>query len=258
MGTRWTVLAVLLFAPLTAPAQTLPADFVLVGAAVRTRPAYDGSASQRRELIPVLRFYGRTWFARTTQGALEGGARTELAPGFNVGAQIAYEGGRSASESAFLRDHNLPDLDPGASFGLHLEWDHALGPVPLTLLARGRQHADPDRGAQADLRLSAGIYGDGRVIAGVFAQATWANARSAQSFYGITQQQAAATGLPPFDAKSGPLFASLGLLWSADLSREWVAVGSLERRQLHGDAARSPLAERGRNTYAGAGLAYRF
>lgn len=248
----------LLLAPLSAFAQNPADDYVLVGAALRVRPAYDGSAYRRAELIPVLRYYGQPWFARTTQGVLEGGVRKEIAPGLNIGAQLAYESGRSTSESAFLSSHGVSSLNPGASFGLHIEWDWKFGPMPVSLLLRGRQHADTDRGAQADLRLNAGVYSGGGFVAGVFAQATWANAKSAQSFYGITQQQAAATGLPAFDAGSGPLFASLGLLWSADINREWVAVGSLEARHLQGDAARSPLAERTWNYYAGAGIAYRF
>ena len=247
-----------LVVPLAAFGQSPAEDHVLIGAGLRARPAYDGSDSQRGELIPVLRYYGRPWFARTTQGLLEGGARVELAPGLNFGAQLAYEGGRAASESSFLRSHDVPDIDPGISFGLHAEWDRKLGPVPVTLLARVRRHAHADLGAQADLRLTAGIYGEGGILAGVFAQATWANARSVQSFYGITPQQSAATGLTVFDAGSGPLFTSIGLLWSVDLSREWLALGSAEARKLRGDAARSPLTERTSNYYASVGLAYRF
>jgi hypothetical protein len=53
------------------------------------RPAYDGSGDQRTDLIPLIRYYGRPWFARTTQGVLEGGARWPLAQGVNVGVQIA-------------------------------------------------------------------------------------------------------------------------------------------------------------------------
>src|SRR5206468_761619 len=102
----------------------------------RTRPAYDGSAAQRTDLIPTVRYYGKPWFARTTQGILEGGTRMELARGLNVGAQIAYEGGRLASESDFLRSNNVPDINPGASVGLHVEWDQELGPIPVTLLGR--------------------------------------------------------------------------------------------------------------------------
>ncbi len=245
-----------LIAPLAALAQNPAEDYVLIGAGLRARPAYDGSDSQRGELIPVLRYYGRPWFARTTQGVLEGGARIELAPGLNLGVQLAYEGGRAANESGFLRSHDVPDIDPGISFGLHAEWDRKLGPVPVTLLARARRHAHADRGAQADLRINAGIYGEGGVLAGVFAQATWANAKSVQSFYGITPQQS--TTLPAFDGGSGPLFTSIGLLGSIDLSREWLALGSVEARKLRGDAARSPLTERTSNYYASVGLAYRF
>ena len=77
-------------------------------------------------------------------------------------------------------------------------------------------------------------------------------------FYGITLPQSAATGLPAFGAGSGWLFASVELLWSVDLSPNWIVVGSMESRRLHGDAARSPLAERASNYYVSAGIAYHF
>ena len=230
----------------------------LLGPGLRLRPAYDGSASRRAELVPVVRYYGKHWFARSTQGVLEGGARMELVPGLHAGAQLAYEPGRKASESDLLKSHGVPDLKLGASLGVHLEWDHRFGPVPIALLARARRHADSDRGAQADLRLSVGVFRRGPVAAGVFTQATWANAKSAGSFYGITPPQSDATGLPAFDAGSGWLFSSFGLLWSIDLSRNWIAVGNMEIRHLRGDAARSPLVERASNYYMSAGIAYRF
>lgn len=230
----------------------------LLGPGLRWRPAYDGSASQRVELVPVVRYFGQPWFARSTQGVLEGGARMEFAPGLHAGAQVAYEPGRRRSESDFLSSHDVSDIHRGASVGLHLEWDHKFGPVPITLLMRARQHTDSDRGAQVDLRLSAGIYRSGPVAAGLFAQATWANAKSAGSFYAITPQQSAATALPAFGAGSGWLFGSVGLLWSVDLGRDWIVVGSMEARRLHGDAAHSPLAERASNYYVSAGIAYRF
>jgi outer membrane scaffolding protein for murein synthesis (MipA/OmpV family) len=244
----------ILCAPLAALGQSAPADDTLIGAGVRARPAYDGAASQTIEAIPVLRCYGKPWFARTTQGVLEGGARIEPGTGFALGAQIAYEGGRSSSESAFLKHHNVENIGIGASVGVHGEFDRKFGPMPMTLLGRIRLN----NGAQADLRITAGVYGSGRLNAAVFAQATWANGRSVQTHYGITPQQSAATGLPAYDAASGLLFATLGLQWGFDLSREWVLVGAVEARQLHGDAAGSPLVEDRTNMFASAGLAYRF
>ena len=245
-----------LIVPLGALAEL--SDESLLGPGLRSRPAYDGSASQRAELVPVVRYFGQPWFVRSTQGVLEGGVRMELAPGLHAGAQLAYEPGRKTSESDFLQSHNVSKVDLGASVGVHVEWDHTFGPMPITLLARARQHTASDRGAQVDLRLSAGAYRGERVGAGVFAQATWANARSTGSLYGITPEQSVATGLPAFRAGSGCLFSSFGLLWSVDLSRDWIVVGSMESRHLRGDAARSPLTQRASNYYASAGLAYRF
>lgn len=230
----------------------------LLGPGLRSRPAYDGSASQNTELVPVLRYFGKPWFARSTQGVLEAGARWELAPGLNAGAQLAYEPGRKQSESDFLKNRGMPDVDMGASIGVHAEWDHKFGPVPVTLLARARQHTESGRGAQFDLRLSAGVLQTGRFSAGVFAQGTWANQKSTGSMYDVSPQQSAASGLPAFSAGSGWLFSSLGVLWSFELSQKWLLVGSVESRRLQGDAARSPLAERGSNYYASAGLSYRF
>ncbi|MFN0316726.1 MAG: MipA/OmpV family protein [Burkholderiales bacterium] len=74
----------------------------------------------------------------------------------------------------------------------------------------------------------------------------------------ITPQQSAASGLPVYAARSGLLFASYGLPWSVGLNPRWLAPGNIESRHLRGDAARSPLAERGGNYRATAGVAHRF
>ena len=253
-GILSATLACGLIAPLPAFAEL--SEDALLGPGLRWRPAYDGSASQRIEFVPVVRYFGQPWFMRSTQGVLEGGVRMGLAPGLHAGAQLAYEPWRETSESDFLKNHNASSLKRGASIGAHLEWDYKIGPMPITLLARARQRTDSDRGAEADLRLSAGVFESGRVGAGVFAQATWANANATGSFYAVTPQSA--TGLPAFSAGSGWLFSSFGFLWSVDLTRDWIVVGSMEARHLRGDAARSPLTERPTNYYASAGLAYRF
>src|SRR5258705_9065476 len=173
---KFTLLVFGLLAPLSALAQSPLPEWI--GAGVRTRPAYDGSAAQRTELIPTVRYYGTPWFARTTQGILEGGARMELARDFNVGAQLAYEGGRIASESDFLGRNNVPDINPSASIGLHLEWDRNIGPMPVTLLARGRRFIDGDRGAQADVRFTTIVFGGGPGAAAPFLPAASAQSKS--------------------------------------------------------------------------------
>jgi outer membrane scaffolding protein for murein synthesis (MipA/OmpV family) len=245
-------------APSPSLAYQVPADCVLLGAGIRSRPAYDGAAASRAEAIPVIRYYGRPWFARTTQGMLEAGVRTRPDRGLTYGAQLAYEGGRAQAESAFLESHRIDDIDPGASFGAHAEWDVELGRTPITLLARLRRHADGALGFQADLRFTGGVYGGGRFNAAIFLQSTWADREATQARYGITPAQAASGGLPAYEAGAGILHVSAGLLWSYDLDREWMWVGGLEARRLHGSARRSPLVEEATATYFSLGLAYRF
>jgi MipA family protein len=231
--------------PLAALAQTPPAeDYTLLGAGARSRPAYDGSASQVVDVIPVVRYYGKPLFARTTQGMLEGGAQWHVARGLALGAQLAYEAGRNKSESGFLRDRDVPDVGAGASIGAHVEWDTQVGPAPLNVLGRFRQNVESSRGAQADLRATLGVYGSGGVTAGVFAQATWASSKAMQTYYQVPG--------------SGLLFVAAGALASWDMTKQWVLLGSVEGRRLQGDAADSPLAERKSNWYASAGVAYKF
>jgi outer membrane scaffolding protein for murein synthesis (MipA/OmpV family) len=106
--------------------------------------------------------------------------------------------------------------------------------------------------------LSVGVFHGGPVSAGVFTQATWADAKSTDALYGIAPQQSAVTGLPVFQPGGGWLFSSLGLLWSVDLNPKWVVVGSLESRRLSGVASHSPWVERSSNSYISAGIAYRY
>ncbi|MDB5873325.1 MAG: hypothetical protein JWQ07_2767 [Ramlibacter sp.] len=251
-----TLLAFAAIIPLAAFAELT--NDSMIGPGLRSRPAYDGSDSRRTEFVPVIRYFGHPWFVRSTQGVLEAGARSELAPGLFAGAQLAYEPGRQTSESGFLESHNVANVKRGGSIGLQMEWDHKFGRVPVTLLARARKHLDSDLGAQVDLRASVGILQSGRFGAGLFTQAIWANSKSAQAFYGVTPAQSVATDLPAFQPGSGWVNTSFGLLWSVDLAPKWVVVGSLESRHLRGDADRSPLVQRSSANYLTAGLAYRF
>jgi outer membrane scaffolding protein for murein synthesis (MipA/OmpV family) len=206
-------------------------DDTLVGAGIRTRPEFDGFSERKTDLIPVLRYYGRPWFARTTQGMLEGGGRWNAGRGFAVGVQLAYEQGPL-------------DRDPGASIGVHAEWDRTLGPVPVDALIRVRQHLDTDRGLEVDFRATGGVYQGHGLLAGIFGQFTLASEKYYRAFYGVDE--------------SGLLYTSLGALASYDLARRWVLVGSVERRHMSDNAARSPLVVQRSASYGTIGLAYRF
>ncbi|MBV8031392.1 MAG: MipA/OmpV family protein [Betaproteobacteria bacterium] len=220
----------------------------LIGPAVRSRPAYDGSKSQRLDLVPILDYEKNVFFARTVQGVLEAGARASVGGGWKLGGQLAYEEGRKASESSLLRNMNIPDVSVGLSAGLHAEWEGKIGPAPVIFVARWRDQLHSDRGSQTDLRGTVGVYESGPVQAGVYAQATWATQKSMRTYYAA----------PGFDPGGGLLGVSAGVIGSYDLAKRWQAIVNLEAHRLQGDAARSPLTERRSNYYLIGGVAYRF
>jgi outer membrane scaffolding protein for murein synthesis (MipA/OmpV family) len=221
--------------PTTLAAQALPREELgtLVGLGVRSLPEYDGSSEQELELIPAVRYYGHTLFARTTQGTLEGGARFELVRGLFAGVQLAYVGGNDRT-----------DVDPGAAIGAHLEWDTAVGPAPVNLLLRVGRQLDSDLGTQTDLRGTVGVYDRHGLLVGVFAQGTWAGDEWVSSYYTA--------------GDGGLLYSALGVDAAYALSPHWVALLSTHLRRLHGDAATSPITDEETNYYASISLAYRF
>ena len=253
--TLLAVLAICLF--LRTPARAGD-DEKYVGLGARLRPAYGGADSERADAIPYLRLYGDHFFGRTTQGMLEGGWRTKPFGAIVLGAQLAYEEGRRTDDSGFLREHGVENLNPSASLGLHAEGDWTLGPVPLNALLRYRRDAQPSRGAQADLRATAGILDWRRFRAGLFGQLTWSDGDAMRRFFGLTPAQASSTGLPEYAPHAGLRSAQAGLVGDIDLAPHWVGLWGITRERLQGGAANSPLTLDRVNWSANAGAAYRF
>jgi len=219
---------VLLLLPIGAWADDDPS---LLGAAIRTRPAYDGSRSQRTDLVPLVSYYGSPWFVRSTQGVLEGGARVEVAKGAILGAQVAYEAGPRGEETQ-------------ASLGVHAEFEGKVGPAPYLFVTRLRERFAGEGGRQVDLRLTVGVYKSGPLSAGIYGQTIWSSAGWTQDYYGVHD--------------SGFLIGSLGVLGGYELGPRWVALGSAEVGRLTHMVAASPVVQQRSTFYASIGLARKF
>ncbi len=234
-------------------------ESTLIGAGWRSRPAYEGGTSRTEEWMPVLRVEREAWFIRTTQGKLEGGLRYAFSRAFSVGGLVLHEEGRVTEDSEFLRARGIPNLSPGPAIGYFAEFDWKLGSVPLNALARYRcrWHFERDRGAQADLRVTAGLLDKGSFSATAFGQLTLADRQEMRGYFGVSQELSASSGLPAHTADPGPRFTAIGVQGAYGLGAGITLVGTAEIHRLLGDAAASPLVERKTNAYLGIGIAWR-
>ncbi|HEY8085099.1 MAG TPA: MipA/OmpV family protein [Methylophilaceae bacterium] len=235
-------------------------DATLIGGGITYEPAYDGSRSSKVGVVPIISYNGNNLFVRTTEGILEGGVKMELLEGLHLGAQLAYEEGRETDDSDFLKLHNFQTLDASASYGGFLQYETDIGPMPIDLLARYRKDVDSDRGAQFDLSATVGVYGGDtkKLNIEVYAQTTWADAKSLQSFYGVTAAQSATSGLATYTPSSGFLNNQVGIYVAYNLTPQWLLIGNAEEHQLLGDAKNSPLTEVRYNNTVTIGIGYLF
>src|SRR5690242_13314542 len=218
----------LLLVPLTAAA--LGDDVQFIGAGVYSHPKFDGSPIRHEDAIPQISYAAGRWFARTTEGILEGGARWNVGEHAAIGAQAAYEDGPRGEH-------------PGASLGVHAELEGNLGPAPVSSVFRVRQFLSNGKGWEADARANLGIYqGHGFGIA-VYGQATWASEKIFSNYYAVND--------------SGLLFTALGTWGGYAITPKWLLLFSAEERRLSDTAAPSPFVERRTGFYGSLGLAYR-
>jgi len=174
-----------------------------------------------------VRYTEITWFARTPRGASREAPGRSSQRGLNVGAQLAYEGGRLASESD-SSSNKRPGHQPGASFGLHIE----CGPKAR----RDPGHDDRARatlvdgrfaGAQGDCASPRGVYGGGAITAAGIHTGTWANSNE-QSFYGITPAQFHKPARPT-RRKRTVVYDGGSADWGVDSKPEWIVVAHWRR-----------------------------
>lgn len=251
-------LLVALAQPLTALALAAEEQPHLLGLALQSDAAYLGAEKQETFVIPLINWQTGKLFARSSKGIGEAGIHWQLDNGFSLGSQVALELGRDSRDSALLQQLKMPDIADGASLGVHLEYTTMIGPAPLSTLVRLRQRSGSERGALADIRLELGIFGNDSLGLQAYLQGTWANQRALMSDFGVAPANAAHGAIAAYSPAAGIRDLVVGLAGKIDLNRKWMVVSAIERRQLRGDAASSPLAEQHNSNILTLGTLYRF
>lgn len=79
-----------------------------------------------------------------------------------------------------------------------------------------------------------------------------------QTYYGVNNKQAAASGLAKFSPSSGIDYYGISLNTDYEIDEDWVAVAGVEYKQFAGGAKDSPISLKDNSSSLSAGIVYRF
>lgn len=226
-------------------------------------PSYPGASDYRWGWRPAgFVRYGR-WtisgaggFTTVRQDEPERGLEAELVRGsqVRVGLGLRLDTGRSESRS------------PGLA---------GMGDIRRTLRSRLTLRYQPDDQFIVSAALSADMLGrGGGLLADLGGSHQWslghgrlliagvgvslADQRYMQSWHGVSDEQAARSGHPPYHPAAGLRALSLGLTYRHEFGPSWSSFVGLNHSRLLGPAADSPLTLKPSATSLSGGVAWRF
>ena len=201
---------------------------------------YPGSADEEFRALPYLSlnnvkgfdFFGTTLSYRLIEvGTGEGLDKWSL----RAGPSATFQGGRDSDESLNL--NGFEDVDSSIPVGGYIR--STIGPVGLGLNV-GQDVIGGHGGLTADASIGT-FYRAGNFAIQPSASISWADNNHNDSFFSVTDQQAATSGLDAFDASSGIYAYSLGVVSWVEIQDIYAISVFANYRWFTGDAADSPI-----------------
>lgn len=173
-------------------------------------------------------------------------------------AAVNMEQGRNSSDIERLRGlHDIPAHLRGrvqAAWRVHPQWE-VMGVWRGDLTDRGTG-SSAEAVLLHDWRPEFLDRRRWRVSGGMAVQ--WRDARQANLFHGVTDEDAARSAFPAYRLNAGFTDARLFANWRRDLEGPWVAYGAFGYEALMREAARSPIVQRPRAFTFSLGVGRRF
>jgi outer membrane scaffolding protein for murein synthesis (MipA/OmpV family) len=252
-----------LAAPAMAQSDPRISGFFVLGAL--SSPEYQGSSDQRVGPLVAARLSYDNYYIETATLSASIALRANVSPwsGIEFGPVLGQRFGRSDIENKRVK--LLGDIDDSTEAGVFMR-------LPFRDVLTSRDEAaievhyvhDVSSTASGGLLFFGGTYRIdpiNRLRLRAVALAGYASDRYNQTFFGVTQAGAAASGLPEYKPSSGLRDMSLSLTANYVITGGWGINGVVSFKRLMGDAADSPIVSRegDENQISfGLGLSYRF
>ncbi|MDZ4262946.1 MAG: MipA/OmpV family protein [Pseudomonadota bacterium] len=212
-------------------------------------PRYEGSDQHRWRALPLIDIRRGRFFLGI------GGMGVDLSAneGTQFGPRIGYRVGRKESYSTHRQ--GLGTIHSGAEAGLFLR--KQIG----AMFIRGNISSAVGNAAKGiTAQLGSGYHmrigTDNHLI--VDASLNWADGNYTATYFGVTTQQALASGLNSYDAGAGIKSYGVGLNWTHSFAAGWFSNMGIRASRLVGDAADSPIVETKTQLMSTAAAGYRF
>jgi len=235
---EWQYSGGIILARLFAP--NLPEYRTVLGLASEVQPVYDGSRAYRLQGGPVVNIqYRDIAFATTGQGI---GYNVVRGDHYQAGISLAYDFGRKMTDD-LGNLHGMGDISPAPVakvFGSVV----LSKKFPLILRADVRQFVGGAEGAVGDAGVYLPLPGSSQTFV-MFAgpSMTFATQHYSQTLYGVTPQQALASGHSIFTPHAGTAAAGVGFSATKFITHHWLLNLDSAISQIRGSPAHSPLIE---------------
>lgn len=229
-----------------------------LGVGVFETPKYPGASTSRFQPAPLVGIgYGRFFFGSVADANVPFGLGAYLYRDnhFRLGVALSYDlvKPREESDDAHLR--GLPDIDRTAHATLfasyNLDWLSVVGAVSQDV-------AGKHEGTSASLDLLGKYSPISRLTLTAGPGVTWGSSQYNQTFFGVSAEDSARSGLPAYSPGSGIASVRLTAGVSYSLDKHWNLGARVVASRLPGAVGNSPIVEKKTQMTYGAFANYAF
>lgn len=224
---------------------------VTLGAGVANMPEYPGSEENETRGLPLVSVrYKRFFFGGAPGSGLPGGLGAYLHDGksFRLGAVVSPDATEPREESDDVSLRGLGDIDSAVRAGLFSSY--RVGWLTLSASAM-TDVSDKQQGTTANIDAQFSYHPTAKLTLSGGPGVTWSDEEYTQTFFGVTGEQAARSGLAQYTPEAGVSAVRVSFGAQYLFMPQWFLGARITAAQLQGDAADSPIVmDKNQNLYA--------
>ena len=219
---------------------------------------YPGSSKTKTTAFPIFSAnYGRYYIGALPVAGIPAGVGMSFYSdkNWNVGAGVGYDFANPREESDAPKLRGMGDIERTALGSLFASYSQDWFRVAGAVLA---DVGGNNQGVRVLLDLQGRYRATERLVLTAGPSLVWANSKYTQTFFGVTADQSANSGLQQYRASSGMNSVAFSIGGSYQVTPQWTVSARLSTNQLHGDAVNSPITEKKNRNIFGIFTNYRF